>query len=129
MSTVAASTSDPTLAKIRAILALEGVTGQAGEVALNLRNQSDSPRLFHSATVAVEGVYSVTVSTEDTFFLSMRPDGKLLCQVGQDTGTMARFSIKKVDGFEYRLSPKTTEYTFVEDRPTGESRLKVTIHW
>lgn len=122
--------SDPTLAKIRAILALEGITGQAGEVVINLHNTPGNPRLFQSASVEIQGAYSVNVSTDDTFFLSMRPDGHLLAHVGPNTGsTSARFTISRVDGFEYQLSKKETRYTFIEHKPTVENRLHVTIRW
>lgn len=130
MSAAVVTTTDPTLSKIRGILALEGITGQAGEVTITLTNQPAASRLFQTATVTVEGAYSVAVSTEDTFFLSMRPDGHLLVHVGPSNGaTTARFVISRVDGFEYRLSTKETEYTFLENRPAGPCRLRVVIHW
>lgn len=129
MSRAVVSISDPTLAKIRTILGLDGVTGQAGEVVINLVNQPEGTRLFQSATVSVEGAYSVSVSTEDTFFLSMRPDGALLVHAGPNTGTMARFTITRVSGFEYALTPRETRYTFLEERPGGETRLHITIRW
>jgi len=121
--------SDPTLAKVRAILALEGVTGQAGEVAINLTNQPDSQRLFRNATVTVEGPFGVSVSTEDTFFLAIRPEGEVVVHVGPNGGTTARFSITKVDSFAYCLARKTTSYTFVEHHQGGETKVHVTVHW
>lgn len=125
----ATAQSDPTLAKIRAILALEGVTGQAGEVVLSLTNQPGQSRLFQSANVLIEGAYTVNVTTEDTFFLSMRPDGELAAHVGPNTGTMARFQVKHVDGFEYQLSNRETRYTFMEQTPGVPSKLHVLIKW
>lgn len=129
MSTATNATT-PTIAKIRTILGLDGITGQAGEVVINLSNQPGStPKLFQSATVSVEGAYSVSVSTEDTFFLSMRPDGNLLVHVGPNTGTVARFMITRVDGFEYALTPRETRYIFAEEKPAGETRLSVLLKW
>lgn len=117
--------ADPTLAKIRAILAMEGMTGQAGEVTITLSNKDGERRTFQGATVSVEGPYSVSVSTEDTLFLSMRPDGELVVHVGPNTGTLARFSFKRVDGFEYQLSSRETRYAFAEKG----ARLSVAIRW
>jgi hypothetical protein len=125
-----ANPSDPTLAKIKAVLALDGITGQAGEVVINLNNQSSTAKLFQNASVEVGGNYGVNVSTEDTFFMSMRPDGSLLVHVGPPTGTMARFTITKVTGFEYQLGPRETNYTFIEHGPSGnETKLKARIRW
>lgn len=129
MSTAAVTQSEQTLARIRTILSLDGVTGEAGEVVIHLVNQPGSTRLFQNATVSVEGPYSVSVSTEDTFFLSMRADGNLLVHVGPNTGTKARFHITRVDGFEYHLAPKETRYSFVEAHPGGETKLEVTLRW
>lgn len=129
MSKAAVTISDPTLAKIRAILGLDGMTGEAGEVVLNLTNPPGGARHFQSATVQVEGAYSVSVTTEDTFFLSMRADGALLAHVGPNTSTFARFAITKVSGFEYALSSKETRYTFVEERPGGVTKLHVILRW
>lgn len=125
MSTTQVNLADPTLAKIRAILAMEGLTGQAGEVTITLANQPGEKRSFQAATVAVDGQYSVSVSTEDALFLAMRPEGELVVHVGPNTGTLARFSIHKVDGFEYQLSTRETRYAFTEK----STRLSVTIRW
>jgi hypothetical protein len=125
----AVTVSDPTLAKIRSIIALDGTTGQAGEVVINLVNSPDHP-LFRSALVSVEGTYTISVETDDTFFLSMRPDGALLVHIGPNTGTTtARFTINKVSGFEYHISPTETRYTFMEHRPTGLSKITLRIRW
>ncbi|HYF92134.1 MAG TPA: hypothetical protein VD969_07790 [Symbiobacteriaceae bacterium] len=117
--------TDPTLAKIRAILAMEGMTGQAGEVTITLTNKPGEARAFQSASVAVEGPYTVSVSTEDSLFLAMRPDGELNVQVGPNTGTLARFSIHRVDGFEYQVSSRETRYSFSEKT----TRLNLAIRW
>ncbi len=105
------------------------MAGEAGEVVINLANQPGSVQHFKSATVQVEGAYSVSVTTEDTFFLSMRPDGALLAHVGPPAGTVARFTITKVSGFEYALSPRETRYTFIEERPGGHTKLHVILRW
>lgn len=125
MATAQLHLADPTLAKIRAILAMEGMTGQAGEVTITLANQAGDKRSFQGATVTIDGPYSVSVSTEDALFLAMRPDGELTVHVGPNTGTLARFSIHKVDGFEYQLSPRETRYAFTEK----STRLSVTVRW
>ncbi|HWI62576.1 MAG TPA: hypothetical protein VNT75_12095 [Symbiobacteriaceae bacterium] len=125
MSTTQVQLTDPTLAKIRAILAMEGLTGQAGEVTITLANQPGEKRAFQGASVAVEGPYSVSVSTEDALFLAMRPDGELVVHVGPNTGTLARFSIHRVDGFEYQLSPRETRYAFTEKG----TRLSLHVRW
>lgn len=125
MATAQVQLADPTLAKIRAILAMEGMTGQAGEVTISLANQPGAKRSFQGATVAVDGPYSVSVSTEDALFLAMRPDGELAVHVGPNTGTLARFSIHRVDGFEYALSPRETRYVYTEKNV----RLSITIRW
>lgn len=129
MSKVAVTISDPTLAKIRTILGLDGMTGDAGEVVINLTNTPGSVKHFQSASVLVEGAYSVNVTTEDTFFLSMRTDGALMIHVGPNIGTMARFTITRVTGFEYALTPRETRYTFIEERPGGDTKLNVTLRW
>lgn len=117
------------MAKIRAILSLDGATGHAGEVAINLTNQPGATPVFRTATVSVEGAYNVSMSTEETIFLAMRSDGVLLVHVGPNTGTMARFHIDRVDGFEYALSPRETRYSFIENRPGPDSKLTVSIRW
>ena len=119
------TTADPTLAKIRAILAMDGKTGQAGEVTITLTNKPGEQRAFQSASVAVEGPYSVGVSTEDSLFVAMRPDGELSVQVGPNTGTLARFAIHRVEGFEYQVSSRETRYSFSEKA----TRLDLAIRW
>jgi hypothetical protein len=117
--------ADPTLAKIRAILAMEGMTGQAGEVAVTLENRPGDKRTFQAITVAVEGPYNVSVTTEDALFLCIQPNGELMVHVGPNIGTLARFSFTKVDGFEYQVSPRDTKYAFTE----RGTRLSVSIRW
>ena len=130
MSTVQALPTDQTLAKIRTIMAMDGVTGQAGEVAITLANQPGATTTaFHSANVTLEGIYSVSVSTEEAVFLSLRPDGSLVVHVGPNTGTLARFHINRTDGFEFGLSAKETRYVFHEKHAAGETRLTVNIRW
>ena len=131
MPTEAVIASDPTLAKVRAVLEFDGMNGQAGETVLHLQNAPGAERrLFQSAAVDISGPYSVSVATEDSFFLCMRPDGDLHVHVGPSTGaTTARFAIGRIDGFEYHLSRNETKYTFIERHPRGETRLGVRIRW
>ena len=129
MSTAQLLPTDQTLAKIRTILAMDGTTGQAGEVAITLSNSPGATRTFHNATVTLEGIYSVSVSTEDAVFLSMRPEGALVVHVGPNTGTLARFHINRVDGFEFGLSAKETHYTFTEKHAAGTTKLTLSIRW
>jgi hypothetical protein len=118
-------------AKIRSVLAMDGTTGQAGEVVINLVNEPGSDRpFFRSATVEIQGPYGVSVTTEDTFFLSMRSDGVVLVHVGPSVGaTTARFTIQKIDGFAYQLETTETTYTFVERRPAADVKLIVRLRW
>ncbi|MGE5672368.1 MAG: hypothetical protein ACM3XM_00575 [Mycobacterium leprae] len=115
--------------KIRAVLRLEGKSGQAGEVVLNLGDQPGSDRPFRTALVELKGVYAVTVSTDECFFMSMRPDDSLLVHAGPQAGTQARFLLNRPQEFYCRYTPTDSEYTFIEKGPTGETQLTVTIHW
>jgi hypothetical protein len=129
--TAVTTTSDAMYAKIRSILAMDGTTGQAGEVVINLVNEPGKDRtFFRSATAEIQGPYGVSVTTEDTFFLSMRADGVVLVHVGPTVGaTTARFTIHKIDGFEYHLGNTETTYAFVEHRPAADVKLLVRIRW
>lgn len=128
-ATAQATINDQILAKIRAVLSLEGATGQAGEVAITLSNKAGSPQVFQKATVSVEGPYSVSMSTEETLFLAMRNDGVLIVHVGPNTGTMARFHINHVDTFDYHLDAGESRYSFAETRKDGQARLTVAVRW
>lgn len=129
--TAVTTTPDAMYAKIRSVLAMDGTTGQAGEVVINLVNEPGKDRLFfRSATVEIQGPYGVSVTTEDTFFLSMRGDGVVLVHVGPSIGaTTARFTIQKIDGFEFQLGTADTTYTFIERRPGADVKLLVKIRW
>lgn len=129
--TAVTTTPDAMYAKIRSVLAMDGTTGQAGEVVINLVNEAGKDRLFFkSATVEIQGPYGVSVTTEDTFFLSMRADGVVLVHVGPSVGaTTARFTIQRIDGFEYQLGTAETTYTFIERRPAADVKLLVRIRW
>lgn len=129
--TAVTTTPDAMYAKIRSVLAMDGTTGQAGEVVINLVNEPGKDRLFfRSATVEIQGPYGVSVTTEDTFFLSMRADGVVLVHVGPSVGaTTARFTIQKIDGFEFQLGTSETAYTFIERRPAADVKLLVKIRW
>jgi hypothetical protein len=128
-ATAQATVNDQIMAKIRAVLALEGATGQAGEVAITLTNKAGSPQVFRSATVAVEGPYSVSMTTDESLFLALRNDGVLIVHVGPNTGTMARFHINLVDTFEYRLDARESRYAFAETRKDGQTKLTVSVRW